>query len=75
MKDDSCRTGPAVEAHYQFINWLMPTVARLNVASALPDVGLAVFGYIRFWPAASGQRRATLGMARKQTRAPAIAPI
>jgi hypothetical protein len=28
MKDESRRTGPAVEAHYQLLNWLMPTVAR-----------------------------------------------
>jgi hypothetical protein len=28
MKDDTRRTGPAVEAHYQFLNWLMPTIAR-----------------------------------------------
>jgi len=28
MNDDSRRTGPAVEAHYQFLNWLMPTIAR-----------------------------------------------
>ena len=28
MRDDARRTGPAVEAHYQFLNWLMPTIAR-----------------------------------------------
>jgi hypothetical protein len=28
MKDDARRTGPAVEAHYQLINWLMPAVER-----------------------------------------------
>ena len=25
---DARRTGPAVEAHYQLLNWLMPTIAR-----------------------------------------------
>ena len=28
MKDNARRTGPAVEAHYQLLNWLMPTIAR-----------------------------------------------
>ena len=28
MRDDARRTGPAVEAHYQLLNWLMPTVAK-----------------------------------------------
>ena len=28
MSDDARRTGPAVEAHYQLLNWLMPTIAR-----------------------------------------------
>ena len=28
MKDDARRTGPAVEAHNQLLNWLMPTIAR-----------------------------------------------
>jgi hypothetical protein len=28
MNDDARRTGPAVEAHYQLLNWLMPTIAR-----------------------------------------------
>lgn len=28
MRDDARRTGPAVEAHYQLINWLMPTIAK-----------------------------------------------
>jgi hypothetical protein len=28
MKDDARRTGPAVEAHYQLINWLMPTISK-----------------------------------------------
>ncbi len=28
MKDSSRRTGPALEAHYQFILWLIPTVER-----------------------------------------------
>ena len=28
MKDDARRTGPAVEAHYQFLNWLMPTIGK-----------------------------------------------
>jgi hypothetical protein len=28
MRDDARRTGPAVEAHYQLLNWLMPTIAR-----------------------------------------------
>lgn len=28
MKDKARHTGPAVEAHYQFINWLMPTVEK-----------------------------------------------
>ena len=28
MIDNARRTGPAVEAHYQLISWLMPTVER-----------------------------------------------
>ena len=28
MTDNSKRTGPAVEAHYQFLTWLMPTVEK-----------------------------------------------
>ena len=28
MTDNARRTGPAVEAHFQLINWLMPTIAR-----------------------------------------------
>ncbi len=28
MSDNSKRTGPAVEAHYQFLTWLMPTVEK-----------------------------------------------
>ncbi len=28
MADNARKTGPAVEAHYQFINWLMPAVAK-----------------------------------------------
>ncbi|MGD9786200.1 MAG: diversity-generating retroelement protein Avd [Hyphomicrobiaceae bacterium] len=28
MSDNARRTGPAVEAHYQFINWLLPTVDK-----------------------------------------------
>jgi hypothetical protein len=28
MRDDARRTGPAVEAHYQLINWLMPTISK-----------------------------------------------
>ena len=28
MADNSKRTGPAVEAHYQFLTWLMPTVEK-----------------------------------------------
>ncbi len=32
MKDHARRTGPAVEAHYQLINWLIPTVERFPKA-------------------------------------------
>jgi hypothetical protein len=28
MRQDARRTGPAVEAHYQFLNWLVPTIGR-----------------------------------------------
>ncbi|MGH6816054.1 MAG: diversity-generating retroelement protein Avd [Hyphomicrobiaceae bacterium] len=28
MSDHTCRTGPAVEAHFQLLNWLMQTVER-----------------------------------------------
>jgi 23S rRNA-intervening sequence protein len=28
MTDTARRTGPAVEAHYQLLNWLMPTIGR-----------------------------------------------
>jgi hypothetical protein len=28
MADHSKRTGPAVEAHYQFLLWLIPTIER-----------------------------------------------
>jgi 23S rRNA-intervening sequence protein len=28
MRQDVRRTGPAVEAHYRFLNWLMPTIGR-----------------------------------------------
>lgn len=28
MADNARHTGPAVEAHYQLLNWLMPTIAR-----------------------------------------------
>ena len=28
MTDHSKRTGPAIEAHYQFLLWLVPTVDR-----------------------------------------------
>jgi hypothetical protein len=28
MRQNAQRTGPAVEAHYQFLNWLMPTIGR-----------------------------------------------
>lgn len=28
MSDAARRTGPAVEAHYQLLNWLMPTIAK-----------------------------------------------
>ena len=28
MFDSSRRTGPALEAHFQFIQWLVPTVER-----------------------------------------------
>ena len=28
MLENSKRTGPAVEAHYQFLTWLMPTVEK-----------------------------------------------
>jgi hypothetical protein len=28
MRNDARRTGSAVEAHYQLLNWLMPAVAR-----------------------------------------------
>ena len=28
MSDNSKRTGPAVETHYQFLTWLMPTVEK-----------------------------------------------
>jgi hypothetical protein len=27
MTDNSKRTGPAIEAHYQFLAWLVPTIA------------------------------------------------
>lgn len=32
MKDNARRTGPAVEAHYQLINWLIPAVERFPKA-------------------------------------------
>jgi hypothetical protein len=32
MADHSKRTGPAVEAHYQFLLWLVPTVDRFPKA-------------------------------------------
>ncbi len=32
MKDNARRTGPAVEAHYQLIDWLIPTVERFPKA-------------------------------------------
>ena len=32
MYDNARRTGPAVEAHYQLINWLIPTVERFPKA-------------------------------------------
>jgi hypothetical protein len=28
MRQDARRTGPAVEAHYQLLNWLVPTIGR-----------------------------------------------
>lgn len=28
MRDNARRTGPAIEAHYQFLNWLVPAIAR-----------------------------------------------
>jgi hypothetical protein len=28
MSDNSKRTGPAIEAHYQFLTWLMPTIEK-----------------------------------------------
>jgi hypothetical protein len=28
MADDSKRTGAAIEAHYQFLAWLLPTIAK-----------------------------------------------
>jgi hypothetical protein len=28
MTDNSKRTGPAVEAHYQYLTWLMPTIEK-----------------------------------------------
>jgi hypothetical protein len=28
MRQNARRTGPAVEAHFQFLNWLMPTIGR-----------------------------------------------
>jgi hypothetical protein len=28
MNDHAKRTGPAVEAHYQFLAWLMPAVEK-----------------------------------------------
>jgi hypothetical protein len=28
MADQSRRTGPAVEAHYQFLRWLVPTIEK-----------------------------------------------
>ena len=28
MSDNARHTGPAVEAHYQLLNWLMPTIAK-----------------------------------------------
>jgi hypothetical protein len=28
MTDHSKRTGAAIEAHYQFLTWLMPTVVK-----------------------------------------------
>jgi hypothetical protein len=30
MTDNSKRTGAAVEAHYQFLLWLIPTIDRLG---------------------------------------------
>ena len=32
MTDHARRTGPAVEAHFQFLNWLMETVERFPKA-------------------------------------------
>jgi hypothetical protein len=28
MTDNSKRTGPATEAHYQFLAWLVPTIEK-----------------------------------------------
>jgi hypothetical protein len=28
MRDNSKRTGPAIEAHYQFLAWLVPTIEK-----------------------------------------------
>jgi hypothetical protein len=28
MTDNSKRTGPAIEAHYQFLAWLVPTIEK-----------------------------------------------
>ena len=28
MSDNARRTGPAVEAHFQFLTWLVPTIEK-----------------------------------------------
>jgi hypothetical protein len=30
MTDNSRRTGPAIEAHYQFLAWLVPTIEKFQ---------------------------------------------
>jgi hypothetical protein len=35
MTDNSKRTGAAIEAHYQFLAWLVPTIEKTRTASGV----------------------------------------
>jgi hypothetical protein len=40
MIDHSRRTGAAIEAHYQFLVWLMPTVGKFPRSHYCPNIRL-----------------------------------
>jgi hypothetical protein len=43
MTDNARRTGPAVEAHFQFLMWLVPAVEKFPRTQSCPTVRYTIF--------------------------------